>query len=222
VDEGESAIYTLRLDGNAVQFGETAAIDIALALLGSTSLPDFAESLYDAVQEAIEIYNNAAGTIAGSPNSFSVAGHGSLAVVTFHGNGIVSNLELLIDLNTFDDAGGPQKGHAARLREPNESFQLLIQSPRGTVAPNVLNLTPVPVRTTIIDDDTGKWLVWPMISAARPPQDLPTMNEHRARATTPDQALPIDQYFAAIDSDLWTAVSRRRGSVRPSVAPAWL
>ncbi len=155
VDEGDSAIYELKLDGtgNAVESGKTATIQIDQTLLGPTTAADFAESHDNAVQNAVDFYNLAAGTSTGEDNSFGYdSGTGT---ITYYGDSSTALAVLTIDLNTFEDTNAGQAGHLANLVEPNEDFEIAISNPGGTVTPQIGTTGPTSLTTTIVDDDSA-------------------------------------------------------------------
>ena len=176
VDEGDTARYRLTLDGSgsaspgpaALQAGDTATIEISLTLLGTTSLNDLDEDTDQTVNEsnpfgqaiidAVDAYNAAAGTVSGQNNSFSV--DPATWTVTYHGDGATTAPQLVIDLNTFDDTDASQGSgadeHVANLVEPDESFSVTIANPSDSVGAT----TPVisgsgTVETTIVNNDVA-------------------------------------------------------------------
>ena len=182
VDEGESAVYTLTLDGTdgamptgdaAVQAGDSASIDLSLTLdrsMSPTTLADFAESLENAVMDAVTAYNN--GAVAGDNNTFEFTAQTVTVVnaglpteittveltITYTGDGMETAPALTIDLNTFEDDGVSQSGHLANLVEPDEDFQISISNPQFNMAtgPEVTANGPNTLTTTIIDDDSAE------------------------------------------------------------------
>ena len=178
--EGLTATYELTLDGTmpvpggpsaAVQLGNSASIDIALTLLGPTSLADFDEAvgaevapLFEAVQDAVDAYNTTNGGSIATGNFFEF--DSNTGTVTFYGDGNQITPTLTIDLDTFDDTNASQPGHLANLVEPNEDFQISITNPQFDNMPNQPqiglvddDLTPdgqKVVQTTIVDNDTAE------------------------------------------------------------------
>ncbi len=145
----------MKLDGtgDAVESGKTASIQIDQTLLGPTTAADFAESRNDAVQDAVDSYNLAAGTITGEDNSFGYdSGTGT---ITYYGDSSTALAVLTIDLNTFEDTNAGQAGHLANLVEPNEDFEIAISNPGGTVTPQIGTTGPTSLTTTIVDDDSA-------------------------------------------------------------------
>lgn len=176
VDEGDTARYRLTLDGSgsnspgpaALQAGDTATIQVSLTLLGTTSLNDFDEDsdqsvnesnpLGQAIIDAVNAYNTAAGTSSGQNNSFSV--DPASWVVTYHGDGATTAPQLVIDLNTFDDSDSSQgvgtDAHLANWVEPDESFQVSISDPSDSVGGSSPTIDGSGiVETTIVDNDTA-------------------------------------------------------------------
>ena len=174
VDEGDIARYLLTLDGavdpapnaGALQVGETASIELSMALAVITSLNDFDENsdqsvnevnpLNVAIQDAINAYNSAAGTNPGEANSFSFVP--GAWTVTYHGDSNTSAPQLVIDLNTFEDTGASQgtgtDEHLANLVEPDELFSVSIGNPSDSVGgPPQITAPATTINTTIVDDD---------------------------------------------------------------------
>ncbi|WP_146537518.1 Calx-beta domain-containing protein [Rubripirellula reticaptiva] len=186
IDEGDAATYVLTLDGTggamplgnaALQAGDTATIQIGMALLAPISLNDFDEEsdqslnelnpLGMAVQDAVDAYNTAAGTTTGDDNSFGF----SAGKVTYYGDSTTTAPALTIELNTFEDDGfeqgaGPLK-HLSNYVEPDETFEIMISNPGGSVGgpPQVTANGPNTVQTTIVDDNTTEITIMKLMDA---------------------------------------------------------
>ena len=174
VNEGDIARYRLTLDGSgsgmpgpaALQAGDTASIELSLTLAGTTTLNDLDEDtdqsinesnpLGQAIIDAVNAYNAAAGTLPGQNNSFSV--NPTTWVVTYQGDGTNTAPQLVIDLNTFDDTDASQGAgadeHVANLVEPDEPFSVTIANPSDTVGGSSPTIGGSgAVETLIVNDD---------------------------------------------------------------------
>ncbi|MGB7325827.1 MAG: Calx-beta domain-containing protein [Rubripirellula sp.] len=196
IDEGDAATYVLTLDGAAsgmpgpasLQAGDTATIQIGMALLAPISLNDFDEEsdqslnelnpLGMAVQDAVDAYNTAAGTTTGADNSFGF----SAGKVTYYGDSTTTAPTLTIVLNTFEDDGFEQGAgalkHLSNYVEPDESFEIMISNPGGSVGgpPQVTANGPNTVQTTIVDDNTTEITIM-QVSDAQEGNDGALTNE---------------------------------------------
>ncbi len=148
INEGDSAVFTLDLSGT-IQESETVTIDVDWSFFAPTTLADYAETLSDAITEAVNNYNPIA------PGE-SLAWSGTTLTYTAgdDGSGGSAMTSLLIDIDTFDDTNSSQAGHLANLVEPDEQFELTISNPGGSPA-LVGTSGATNLNTEIQDDDSA-------------------------------------------------------------------